>query len=146
MPKATDITSKMLYQNIAITNNTVQTTWEEKWSQTLNHPEWSSIFQTLHSSIATYKTQSTVWQQITGAYFSQHQQNKQNRQSLRPTHQNPGFIPNNCKYCKQPLQSKHHYHMCNVIKNIFDHFLPILNTIYNTPLTVEKRVHCACIF
>ena len=70
--KAKDITSKMLYQNIAILNNTVQKTWEEIWSQTLNHPEWSATFQTLHSSIATYKTQSTVWQQITGAYHSKH--------------------------------------------------------------------------
>ena len=138
--KAKDIISKMLYQNIAILNNTVQKTWEEKWSQTLNHPEWSATFQTLHSSIATYKTQSTVWQQITGAYHSQHQQNIQSKQSFKPTPQNPTFTPNNCKYCKQPLQNKHHFHQCKVIQNVYDHFLPTLNAIYNTPLTIEEKV------
>ena len=65
--KATDITSKMLYQNISTTNNAVQNTWEVKWSQTLNHPKCSGIFQTLQLPIAIYNTQSTVWQQITGS-------------------------------------------------------------------------------
>ena len=53
----------MFYQNIAIINNAIQKTWEEEYLQILNHPDWSSIFQTLHISIATHKTQLTVWQQ-----------------------------------------------------------------------------------
>ena len=45
-----------------------------------------------------------------------------------------------CNYCLQIWNQKHHFHLCPTISQIYDHFLPILNSIHNHPLSTEETV------
>ena len=45
-----------------------------------------------------------------------------------------------CNLCKQNLHQKNHFYQCTTITEAYDHFLPILNSIYNTTLSMEEKV------
>ena len=124
------ITSKLLYQISLQTSLKAKKPWEEKWKILLgnDHIEWSQVWSDVNKSKAPYTVQSTIWEQITGAYLSQHQINV-----IKATAEK-------CYQCKQTISNKYHFNLCSTITKIFNHFLPILNKIHNAPLSLEERV------
>ena len=124
------ITSKILYQIILPITLNAEKVWEDKWSNNLNNNQlqWQNIWPSIHKSITSYQVQTTIWQQITGAYFGIVQSGHVNNTVEK------------CNYCLQIINQKHHFHLCPTINQIYDHFLPILNSIYNHPLSTEEKV------